>query len=151
MTLADRLSSTVILADRNAATSEGIRALLETEIDNVYLVANTQSLVRGMQRLNPEFVVLDASMREESVADLLRSLLAPCPEPKIIMLVNHPDRSVADTMLSAGAHAVVLKRCAGSDLFQALQSVTRGEAYVSPEIGSDAGRHPPPQAETQIS
>ena len=107
MTLASRPSNSVILADRSAVISEGIRSLLETEFDNVYVVANSQSLNEGAERLLPGFIVLEPSIGPEPLPELLRDLRQRSPASRVIALASDAGRSVANAMLAAGADAVV--------------------------------------------
>ena len=43
-------------------------------------------------------------------------------------------RTVAEAALAAGADAVVLKRCLGTDLLPAVDAVLAGQRYLSPGI-----------------
>ena len=46
----------------------------------------------------------------------------------------HDERTVAQAALAAGADAVVLKRCLGTDLMPAVDAVLAGQRYLSPGI-----------------
>ena len=127
-----------ILADRSAEASEGIRGLLESEFESVYLVANPQSLKQGVARLNPQVVVVDQFVEREAIPELLETIHALVPDSKVIVLANHAHALVAEAMLAAGADAVVLKRSAGSDLFEALAAMENGKRYVSPAFSGFA-------------
>jgi DNA-binding NarL/FixJ family response regulator len=127
--------NSAILADRHVATSEGIRGLLETEFDTVYLVANTHSLTEGVARLKPRLVVLDQSFGPETTPELLDTVHAASPDSWVIVLTLRDQVVIADAMLAAGANAVVIKRCAGTDLFEALVAIEGGKRYQSPGFG----------------
>ena len=125
-------SNCAILADRNAETSEGIRGLLESEFESVYLVANLPSLTRGIENLRPQVVVLDQFVGPEAIQEILQSVRALAPEFRLIVLVLYENSQIAESLLAAGADAVVLKRRAGTDLFEALVAMENGIRYVSP-------------------
>lgn len=127
-------SSCVILADRNAAASESIRGLLEAEFENVYLVADTGSLTAGVGRLMPQLIVVDLSTGPEKLPRLLSMIQERSPGSHVIVVSLDDEAVVARSALAAGAEAVVLKRCAGTDLFQAIAAVNRGERYLSPQF-----------------
>jgi DNA-binding NarL/FixJ family response regulator len=133
-------SSCAILADRNAEASEGIRGLLDSEFDSVYLVTNARTLTEGVTRLAPHLVILDYSIGSEAMPDLLQQVHSISPQSLVIILVLHDHPMLADAMLAAGADAVVLKRAAGTDLFEALAAVEIGKRYVSPafNLGREA-------------
>lgn len=124
-------SSCVIIADRSAAASESVRGLLEAEFENVYLVADTGSLAAGAARLLPEFIVLDLSTGPEKLPGVLRTIRERSPRSHVIVLSLSDETVVGSSALAAGADAVVLKRCAGSDIFEAIAALRRGERYLS--------------------
>ena len=127
-------SSCVIVADRNAAASESIRGLLESQFDNVYLVADTATLIAGAERLLPGLIVLDLSTGPEKLHSLLNTIHERSPESHVMVLTLNDESVVARCALDAGAEAIVLKRCAGTDLFEAIAALQRGECYLSPQF-----------------
>lgn len=130
-------TSCVILADRNAAASDSVRGLLEAEFENVYLVTETRSLTAGVARLSPEFVVLDISVGPEKLPSLVRTIHERSPRSHVVVLTLGDERVVARSALASGARAVVLKRCAGTDMFKAIAAVQRGARFVSPQFELD--------------
>lgn len=127
-------SSCVIVADRNVAASESIRGLLESEFQSVYLVADTGSLTTGAERLAPDLVVLDLSFGAENLSSLVDQIHQRSPHSHVLVLTINDEAIVARSTLEAGADAVVLKRCAGTDLYEALAALGRGERYSSPQF-----------------
>ena len=124
-----------ILANRHSALSEGIRGLLETTFQTVYIVADAQSLKEGAERLSPALVVLDVSLTGDDLTSLLREIHELSQESKVIVLSVHDQASVARKILESGAQSVVLKRCIGSDFLTAISTVLNGKEYVSPGFG----------------
>lgn len=135
LTIANQHYNCAILADRHAATSEGIRGLLEAEFDSVYLVADAFSLAEGVARLQPRLVVLDQSFGPATTPELLRAVRSGSPDSRVIVLTLSDQQGIADALLAAGANAVVIKRCAGTDLFEALAAMEDGRRYLSPGFG----------------
>lgn len=126
-----------VLADRHTVLAEGIRGLLESVFATVYLVADARSLREGAKRLAPGLIVLDLSLAGHGFQTLLRKLARRSPDSRIIVLSVHDEIVVAQRVLATGAHGVVLKRCVGRDLMLAIDTVQRGEYYVSPDFGPD--------------
>ena len=56
------------------------------------------------------------------------------PGAKVLVLSVHVERTVADATLAAGADAVVLKRCLGTDLMPAIDAVLAGQRLLSSGI-----------------
>lgn len=134
-------STCAILADRHSALAEGVRGLLETAFKTVYLVADTPSLREGASRLRPALVVLDMSLGSHGSSRLVQEIGELSPVTRVLILTVHDDATVARIVLGAGAHGVVLKRCIGKDLMQAVDAVLQGDKYVSPDFGVSASMH----------
>jgi len=124
----------VLLADRHHGLRDSVRGLLETEFDTVFMVATEASLLDGADRLNPAAVVVDLSLSAGDLRGLLERVIARAPGAKVVLLSVHDDRTVAESALAAGAHAVVLKRCLSTDLMPAVDAVLAGQRYLSPGI-----------------
>lgn len=123
--------SCAILADRHTSLSEGIRGLLETSFQTVYIVADARSLKEGAERLAPALVVLDISLLCNDFPGLLKDIHELSPESKVIVLSVHDQVSVVHMALASGAKSVVLKRSIGADFLKAVSAVLRGEEFVS--------------------
>ena len=130
-----------ILADRHSALSEGIRGLLQTTFETVYIVADTPSLKEGARRLSPALIVLDISLLGNDSSSLLKEVRELSPESRVMVLSVHDQASVARKVLASGAQSVVLKRCIGSDFLTAINAVLRGEEFVSSDFGLNSQVH----------
>mgnify|MGYP003693628541 CR=1 FL=1 len=60
----------------------------------------------------------------------------------MLLLSVHDERTVAESALAAGAHAVVLKRCLATDLMPAVDAVLAGKRYLSSGITRMKQEHP---------
>lgn len=129
-----RTADCVLLADRNHRLSEGVRGLLETTFSGVFMVADQASLMEGAQRLAPTLVVVDVSLAQGDVADLLRSIHDSAPAAKVLLLSVHDEPTVADAAMAAGADGLVLKRAIATDLLPAVDALLAGKRYVSPAV-----------------
>ena len=130
-----------ILADRHTELVEGIRGLLETTFQTVYIVANAQSLREGTQHLSPAVIVLDLSLVGGDLPQLLQTIRELSPKSRVIVLTLHDELTVVQLVLDSGAHGVVLKRCIASDFNNAIDAVLRGEEFVSPDFGLARSLH----------
>jgi DNA-binding NarL/FixJ family response regulator len=124
----------VLLADRHHRFSEGVRGLLETAFCGVFLVADRASLMEGASRLRPDLVVVDVSLAEGDLGDLLQSIRTRAPAAKILLLSVHDEGTVADAAVSAGADGLVLKRAVATDLLPAVEALAGGQHYLSAGI-----------------
>lgn len=125
----------VLLADRHHRLNEGVRGLLETVFERVFVVADHASLLDGASRLSPEVVIVDVSMAQGDIRDLVRSLRERAPEAKVLLLSVHDEPAVATAAFAAGADGLVLKRAIATDLLPAVDALLEGKCYVSPVAG----------------
>jgi DNA-binding NarL/FixJ family response regulator len=135
--------SCALLADTHTQYIEGVRGLLETAFDTIFTVADADSLMNGTVRLQPAIIVVDLSFAAGSFAGLIRQLRRSSPASKVIALTVHNEPAAADAMLSAGAHAVVLKHFIARDLLAAVDAALEGDRFVTPEVGPVQLQIPP--------
>lgn len=124
----------VLLADRHHGLRDSVRGLLESVFETVFMVATPASLLVGLGQLKPAIVVIDVSLAEGDIKGLLSQVRKRAPDTRVMMLTVHDEAPVTTAMLLAGADAVVLKRCLGSDLLDAVDALRVGERYISPGL-----------------
>ena len=124
----------VLLADRHQNMLEGIRSLLETVFDVVVMVADENSLLDSLEKVNPDLVVVDLSLPITAEVNVARRIIKYSPDIKVIILSVHDEQTAVDDCLSAGAAGFVLKRTAANDLIPAVWEVLKGRTYVSPSV-----------------
>ena len=132
------------MAARHAALAEGVRSLLEADFEDVAVVADLLSLQEGLRRLRPGLVVVDLPLAGSTGPEVLRSIRSVSPGTRVIVLMAFDQATVAKMALQAGAQGVVLKRTAGTDLQDAVETVVHGGVYVSPSFGAAAEKHGAP-------
>jgi len=123
-----------LLADRHHGLSEGVRGLLETMFDSVFMVGDEPSLLEGTQRLHPQVVIVDLSFAGGDIDALLARVVQRSPLSRIVLLTVCDEPSVAQAAVRAGAHAVVLKRAIATDLLHAIGETLEGRPFVSSGI-----------------
>ena len=122
----------VLLADRHHRLSEGVRGLLETAFEQVFMVADHASLMEGTRRLLPALVVVDIGVADGDVGRLLRSIHERAPDCKTLLLSLHDEASVARSAAAAGADGLVPKCAIATDLMPAVDAVLAGGRYFRP-------------------
>jgi len=126
----------VLIADDHALVRAGIRALAE-RIKGVEVVAeagNGDEAVKLIKELKPDLVLLDISMPETSGFGVLARQANEFPDVRVIVLTVHEAEAYAIRALREGAAGFLLKSAASVELKQAIETVTRGETYISPEL-----------------
>ena len=121
----------VLLADDHSLLLEGLKRILEGHCDVVGMVEDGRALLDAAARLKPTLVLLDISMPLLNGIDATRQLKSLLPEIKVIIVTMHANVDYLSEAFKAGAEGYLLKRSAGTELTQAIDSVLRGHYYVS--------------------
>ena len=124
----------VLLADDHTLVLDGFRKLLEDQCEVVGAAEDGRTLLRMAQELQPDIVTLDISMPQLNGIDAARKLKKILPLTKLIFVTMHADPAYVNEAFKVGASGYLLKRSAGSELLQAIQSVMDGQCYVTPLV-----------------
>lgn len=124
----------VLLVDDHTLVLDGFRKLLEDRCEVVGTAEDGRTLLRMAQELQPDIVTLDISMPQLNGVDAARKLKKILPRTKLIFVTMHADPAYVNEAFKAGASGYLLKRSAGSELLQAIQSVMAGQCYVTPLV-----------------
>jgi two-component system, NarL family, response regulator NreC len=126
---------TVLIADDHAIVRQGLRALLEREgLDVVGEAADGKEAIRLAQKLRPDVAVLDLTMPFLSGADAARKMRTLCPRTKTIILTVHAEDHFVLQALQGGVSGYVLKTKGAADLVHAIEEVSKGMVYLSPDV-----------------
>lgn len=141
---------TILVVDDHPLLLSGLGLLLNAEAD-LQVVGQTDRAASARElarQLQPQIILLDITLHEESGIELIPQLLEVSPASKIIMLTMHEDQRYLQQAMNAGARGYVLKKGLDADLLYAIRIVVRGEAYVHPSmllelVGSEGGEESP--------
>jgi DNA-binding NarL/FixJ family response regulator len=130
------MSIKVLIADDHQIMREGLRSLLEKEIDiQVLGEAEDGRMIQRMAReMRPDVIIMDVAMPDLNGIEATRQITAELPGVKIIALSMHDDRRFVLNMLKAGAAGYMLKDCAFKDLAKAIRVVMSHKTFLSPEV-----------------
>jgi DNA-binding NarL/FixJ family response regulator len=124
----------ILLADDHTLVLDGFRKLLEEQYEIVGVAEDGRTLLQKARELQPDIVTLDISMPQLNGVDAARKLKKVLPRTHLIFVTMHDDPAYVNEAFKAGASGYLLKRSAGSELRQAIQSVMDGQCYVTPLV-----------------
>lgn len=126
----------VLLAEDHTIVRKGLRSLLEEEADIEVMgeAEDGREAVRMTQRLLPDVVLMDLSMPGLNGLEATRQIKQRFPEVKVLVLTRHANEEYVFQILRAGASGYVVKKAAPTELVLAIQSVYRGDSFLSPSI-----------------
>ena len=124
----------VLVADDHPLILEGIRKLLEPEVNLVGTAQDGRELIASACRLKPDIILLDITMPALNGMEAARQLRTKLPGAKLIFLTMHCDADFVADAFHLGVSGYVLKSSAASELLEAIRKVGRGQKYVTPLI-----------------
>jgi len=130
----------VLLIDEHALVRASIRALIG-ELEGVEVAgeaAGGREALRLIEELQPDMVLLDIAMPGLSGFDVLAESAKRFPHVRMIILTVHEGGGRALQALQAGAAGYLPKSAASYKLQEAIETVARGETYVSGEVAQKA-------------
>jgi DNA-binding NarL/FixJ family response regulator len=126
----------VLLVDDHKIMRDGIKAIL-TRTEDFRVAGEAESgpeAVQAAKRLHPDVILMDIGLPGlngvETTAEILRHL----PDAKIIILSMYDDEHSVVGSIRSGARGFVIKKASDADLLEALRTVARGGAYLSPQV-----------------
>ncbi len=126
----------VLIADDHALVREGLRYVLDADpgIEVVAEAANGRIAVELALALEPDVVVLDITMPEETGLQAAARLRHALPSARILMLSMHDQSEYVREGMRIGAHGYLLKDSAGEELRAAIHAVYAGGTFFSPAV-----------------
>jgi len=134
--MSDGPKISILLVEDHQVVREGIRSLLtgEPDFEVVGEAADGAQAVTMAEERNPQVVVMDISLRGMDGIEATKRVLKARPATHVIILTMHDDAATVDRALRAGARGYVLKGSGIHSLVAAIRSVSRGEAFLSPDV-----------------
>ena len=127
---------TIVLVDDHAVVRAGVRRLLEQEalFDVIGEAESGEKAYHMFGELKPDVMVMDLSMPGMGGLEAIRRILMRHERARILVLTMHEDLSFANQALKLGAKGYLIKNTLGDDLVKSIQTVSKGEVFLSDEI-----------------
>jgi DNA-binding NarL/FixJ family response regulator len=124
------------LADDHQILIDGIRTLLHT-VPNFEVVGfslNGGNIFNEVTLNKADILVLDINMPEKDGIEVIKEFAKkgfPC---KIIVLSSYDDLRIIKEVMKLGSSGYLTKKCAGENIVEAIQAVSRGEEYFCKSV-----------------
>ncbi len=126
----------VMLVDDHAIVRQGIRMVLESELD-IQVVAEADSMRRavdGAIRTRPDVILMDVRLFEGNGIEATREIRARVPQSKVIIVTSFDDDEALFASIMAGASGYLLKRVDSAQLVRAIREVAAGNSLLDPAV-----------------
>jgi DNA-binding NarL/FixJ family response regulator len=130
----------ILVGDDHTLFREGIVEILAREPD-LTVVAQASSgfaVIEQAQLYSPDVVVLDVEMPGLSADETIRTLLRSLRDVRIVVLTMHDDPDLVERLITAGAHAYVVKGVERAELLGAIRGVMRSDTHVVVSVSRES-------------
>jgi DNA-binding NarL/FixJ family response regulator len=128
----------VLIVDDHPVVRQGLRYLLENADDlDVCGEAETAIDARtAIDRLRPDVLICDISLRQVDGIELVRNLRAHYPQLPILVLSALDETIYSARMLALGVSGYIMKEAPPEQLLASLRRVLEGNIYVSEAVST---------------
>ncbi len=126
----------IIITDDHAVVRKGLKQIIE-EIPGFVVTGEASSgneLLEMVKKERYDVVILDISMPGKDGLDTLKELRQIAPELPVLVFTIYPEEQYAVRLLKAGASGYINKESSPEELLKAIERVTRGRKYISPQL-----------------
>lgn len=128
----------ILLVDDHAVVRFGIAQLINRQPDMEVCgeEEDAGAALSAAERLQPDLVIADLSLKDSSGLELVRNLKARFPMMPILVLSVHDESVYAEVAFRAGALGYLMKDQALEKVLEAIRRVLSGSVYVSDALAA---------------
>jgi DNA-binding NarL/FixJ family response regulator len=123
----------VFLVEDHPITQAGLAALISREED-LFICGAADSAPVALDliaKLKPSIVITDIALKTSNGIELMKNLVALCPEIPILVMSMHDESLYAERAIRAGARGYLMKREAADKVLPGIRAILAGEIYLS--------------------
>lgn len=124
----------LLIAEDDAAIRECLCLVLQLDYEITAAVDNGPEVLQKIEETRPDILLLDISLPGLSGVKIARQLRRTGDTTRIIFLTGYMEPAYVEEAARIGVEGYVLKRRAQSELITAIQQVSQGGSYISPEV-----------------
>jgi len=126
----------ILLVDDHDLVRAGLKRILE-DVKNIKVIGEActgEEAIQMVRLRKPDVVIMDVNMPGIGGLETTRKILQIDANIKVIVVTVHVEEPYPTRLLEAGAAGYLTKSCAVDEIVVAIQSVAKGERYVSADI-----------------
>ena len=126
----------IILADDHALMREGLKRIIQEdpELQVIDEAGDGLELLEILERSTPDMVIIDINMPRLRGLEATKFIKELYPEVKVLILTMNKSKELVYHAMNIGANGYLLKEDAHEVLHAAIESIRRGENFISPLI-----------------
>lgn len=131
---------TVMIADDHRIVREGLRAILEGDVELSIVAESADGLetIEKVTRFKPDVLIQDWAMPHLSGAELTREVKRNSPNTQVLILSMHANEAYVIEAMTGGAQGYMLKNSSASELKTAIRAVKNGQRFLGSQLTEQA-------------
>jgi DNA-binding NarL/FixJ family response regulator len=128
----------ILIVDDHPMMRQGLRQLIEDEPD-LHVLGEAETAGNALEAVNkhrPDLVLADITLPDKNGIELIKDIQAMHPEILVLVISMHDESLYAERVLRAGGRGYIMKQEGGKKLMEAIRHVLSGQVYVSPKISA---------------
>jgi DNA-binding NarL/FixJ family response regulator len=124
----------IVLADDHIWVRQGIKKIIQEDGDMRVMAeaGDGMELMEILEKITPHLVILDISMPRLNGLVATAKIKQLYPDIKVLILSMHRSKEYLHQALAVGVNGYLLKEDADLAIFAAIETVRRGQTFVSP-------------------
>lgn len=137
----------IFITDDHYLVVEGIRSLLQNQNNLEWMghAMNAASCLSFLKNQSVDVLFLDVNLPDKNGIDLCKEIKGSYPSVNVIGLSSFNQLSFIEKMMANGASGYVLKNATQEELVEAIESVMKGDVFMSNEVASIVKKGPDPK------
>ncbi len=126
----------VLLVEDHTLLRETLRDRLsrEPDLEVAAEAANADEALRLSRAVNPDVILLDLTLPDQSGIAVLPELRKQCPDSRVLVITVHNEPSYLRAAIASGASGYLVKTANASVLLDAIRATRRGEVFIDPSM-----------------
>jgi len=126
-----------MIVDDHAVVRKGLIQILEEKPDlyDIDEAGSGDELIEKLKTKDYDLIILDISMPGKDGLDTLKFLKKFKPDIPVLAFSMYPEEQYAIRLLKTGAAGYINKECPPEEFMKAIERISKGQKYVSPQLG----------------
>lgn len=132
----------VVIVDDHPLVRERLTEVIQSE-PGFIICGEAEDRIEALEVISttrPDIAIVDLTLKNSNGIDLIKDIRARGPDLKVLVVSMHDETLHAERAIRAGARGYITKQEATRKILQALDTVRRGEVYLSDKVAMSIAR-----------